>query len=285
MGAGEGAVPISLVPLGGPGRCAARRWPRGPSGRPFLWSRATWRTGTSARRRLSGPAPAAMAGWSHDRIRPPCPSAPAHRHRLRSRQLDQLGRTRRAGRNASRRHRGHRRSGLCRRSGEGQGAHGARRVGRHRRGPHRGTPGRRRRLRVPLPRRLDRSRGGGAAGAGRRTGHGGTASPAGRAGLRRHPHAGGHRRLRSDDQGDGGHHRAQGGRTALPRAPAAPDDRWGPRLLGIARSPHVRRAGGPHRFPRAARSRSPVRRAVPVRCPGRREPARSRPRRRGADLR
>ena len=77
---------------------------------------------------------------------------------------------------------------------------------------------------------------------------------AGHHGLRRHPHAGGHPGLRRDGRDLAGADGAPRRRAALPRAPAAPDDRRRLRVVGVARARDRRRARRARRLPRARRS-------------------------------
>ena len=97
----------------------------------------------------------------------------------------------------------------------------------------------------------------------------------------RHPHAGGHARLRADGgdlpRADGPPRR----RPALPRPPAPPHDRRRLRLVGLARPRDRRRARRAGRASSAPRSTRPQRAAVPTGRPGRREPRRAGRHRRG----
>ena len=145
-----------------------------------------------------------------------------------------------------------------------RGEEPAGRVDHHRRGAAARPPRRRRRRRVRLPRRLDRRGRRRAADRRRGAGHRGGPAAARRAGLGRHPDAGGHRRLPADDR----HHRRdrppQGGRAALPGLPAQPHVRRGAGVVGLARARDHRRA----RAPRSASSdRGSTRRSTASRSP------------------
>ena len=99
-------------------------------------------------------------------------------------------------------------------------------------------------------------------------------------GLRRHPDAGGHRRLPADDRHHRRHRPAQGGRAALPGLPAQPHVRRRAGVLGLARPRDDRRARRLDRLPRAAGLPGALRRAVPRGRADRRAPGRARPARR-----
>ena len=77
-----------------------------------------------------------------------------------------------------------------------------------------------------------------------------------------------------------GGRRAQGGRAALPRLPAAPDHRRRDGVVGLARPRHRRRARRAGRLPRPARLRGALRQAVPRGRADRGEPLRPRHHRR-----
>ena len=99
-------------------------------------------------------------------------------------------------------------------------------------------------------------------------------------GLRRHPDAGGHPRVRADGEDLRGDRGAQEGRAALPRLPAAPHDRRRDGLVGVARARDRGRARGAGRVPRTAGLRGALRQAVPRGRADLGEPLRPRPRRR-----
>ena len=82
----------------------------------------------------------------------------------------------------------------------------------------------------------------------------------------RHPHAGGHARLRRMVEISRALDGPPGRRPALPRAPAPPHDRRRLRLVGLARPRHRRRARRAGRLPRAQGLRGAQRPAVPGRA-------------------
>ena len=126
--------------------------------------------------------------------------------------------------------------------------------------------------RVRVPRRLDRAGGRRPAGRARSSGRPARAcrcSP-GRC-QRRHPDAGGHAGVRADGADHPGGRRAQGGRAAVPRLPAAPHHRRRDGVVGLARARDRRGAGGAGRVPRA--------RGSTRRCTASRSPRACRPRR------
>ena len=103
--------------------------------------------------------------------------------------------------------------------------------------------------------------------------------------LRRHPHAGGHRRVPADGQDRRGRGAAQAGAPAVSRLPAPSHDRRGVRHLGLAGPRHRGRARRTRRIPRPAGLRAPLRRAVPGGHPDRGEPAAARRHRRRGSAR
>ena len=82
-------------------------------------------------------------------------------------------------------------------------------------------------------------------------------------GQRRHPDAGGHARVRADDPDLRRHRRPQGRRAAVPRLPAAPDDRRRDGVVGVARARDRGRARRPGGVPRARGSSRRFTAAVP----------------------
>ena len=135
--------------------------------------------------------------------------------------------------------------------------------------------------RVHLSRRFHRSRCGEPSHRGDTACHGRTPSRARGAHLWRDAHAGGHRRLRPDDQDRGRGRRAQGRRASLPRLPSPPHDRRRVRLMGLPWARHRRRTEGSRRISRPSRIRNALRRAFSRWRPGVGEPREQGSHRRG----
>ena len=134
----------------------------------------------------------------------------------------------------------------------------------HRRGADRRTSGGPGGIGIRLPRRIHRSLRCPPDHQGSRTGHGDETSGHRRTCLGRHPHAGGHPRLRGDDPDRLRRPSPQVRHAALSGVPPPSHHRGCPGLVGLDGQHHRRRTRRARRLPRTARLRDPDRRAVPA---------------------